>query len=54
MQKLALTLHRGEIACAIIRTARRLGIVTVSVYSEADRNCQHVAMVSHFLLSAIL
>ncbi|OWT36377.1 3-methylcrotonyl-CoA carboxylase alpha subunit [Cryptococcus neoformans] len=42
--KKILIANRGEIACAIIRTARRLGIVTVSVYSEADRNCQHVAM----------
>ncbi|WP_319498513.1 acetyl/propionyl/methylcrotonyl-CoA carboxylase subunit alpha [uncultured Cohaesibacter sp.] len=35
--------NRGEIACRIIRTARALGIRTVAVYSDADRNAQHVA-----------
>jgi len=36
--------NRGEIACRVIKTARRMGIRTVAVYSEADRNALHVAM----------
>src|SRR3546814_3248247 len=34
--------NRGEIACRIIRTARRLGIRTVVVFSDADRHALHV------------
>src|ERR1700757_1188490 len=34
--------NRGEIACRIARTARRLGIETISVYSEADAQAMHV------------
>ena len=36
--------NRGEIACRIIRTARRLGIATVAVFSDADRDALHVEM----------
>ncbi|WP_454701900.1 acetyl/propionyl/methylcrotonyl-CoA carboxylase subunit alpha [Agrobacterium burrii] len=36
--------NRGEIACRIIRTAARMGIRTVAVYSDADRNAMHVAL----------
>jgi 3-methylcrotonyl-CoA carboxylase alpha subunit len=36
--------NRGEIACRVIRTARRMDIATVAVYSDADRNALHVEM----------
>ncbi|MGU3540343.1 acetyl-CoA carboxylase biotin carboxylase subunit [Methylobacterium sp. A54F] len=36
--------NRGEIACRVIKTARRMGIKTVAVYSDADRDAVHVAM----------
>ncbi|RIK99182.1 MAG: acetyl/propionyl-CoA carboxylase subunit alpha [Proteobacteria bacterium] len=44
MFKRILIANRGEIACRVIKTARRMGIATVAVYSEADRNALHVAM----------
>ncbi|MEN9851613.1 MAG: hypothetical protein RL128_1776, partial [Pseudomonadota bacterium] len=36
--------NRGEIACRVIKTARKMGIKTVAVYSDADRNALHVSM----------
>ncbi len=37
--------NRGEIACRVMRTAKRMGVQTVAVYSDADRHSMHVAMV---------
>ena len=36
--------NRGEIACRVIKTARKMGIRTVAVYSEADKNARHVEL----------
>ena len=44
MFKRILIANRGEIACRIIKTARKLGIETVAVYSEADKDALHVEM----------
>jgi propionyl-CoA carboxylase alpha chain len=42
--------NRGEIACRIIKSARRMGIETVAVYSEADRDALHVEMADQAVL----
>ena len=44
MIKKILIANRGEIACRVIKTARKMGIKTVAVYSDADRNALHVSM----------
>lgn len=44
MFKRILIANRGEIACRVIKTARRMGVQTVAVYSEADRDALHVEM----------
>ncbi|MCG6118989.1 MAG: carbamoyl phosphate synthase, partial [Aquimonas sp.] len=44
MFKKILIANRGEIACRVIRTAKRMGIATVAVYSDADRDAVHVRM----------
>ncbi|MBP3571917.1 MAG: acetyl/propionyl/methylcrotonyl-CoA carboxylase subunit alpha [Clostridia bacterium] len=42
--KKILVANRGEIACRVFKTAKRMGIKTVAVYSDADRNAKHVKM----------
>src|SRR5689334_18576777 len=44
MFKKILIANRGEIACRVIKTARKMGIRTVAVYSDADRDALHVEM----------
>ena len=36
--------NRGEIACRVIKTARKMGIGTVAIYSDADKQALHVQM----------
>jgi propionyl-CoA carboxylase alpha chain len=50
MFKRILIANRGEIACRIIKSARRMGIETVAVYSEADRDALHVEMADEAVL----
>ena len=44
MFKKILIANRGEIACRVIKTAKKMGIATVAVYSEADRDARHVTL----------
>lgn len=50
MFKRILIANRGEIACRVIKTARKMGIQTVAVYSEADRDALHVEMADETVL----
>ena len=47
MFKKILIANRGEIACRVMRSAQRLGVQCVAVFSEADRNSMHTKLADH-------
>ena len=54
MFKKILIANRGEIACRVIKTAQKMGIKTVAVFSEADKNSLHVEMADEAFFIGLL
>jgi len=54
MIKKILVANRGEIACRVFKTAKKMNIKTVAVYSDADENALHVTMADEAVYRRII